>query len=245
MSPFGRRVRHWRSLALGAALAVAMSLATAAPSGAQEPGAAVVGRVVTTAGQPVPAAEVTLSRDGVVVTRTVTDGAGHFRLAALPAGLYLLRAGALGYGPYEGPLRLEAGATARVTATVEVVAVAVEGITVRAQRDRARFEEQAGATVVELTGQRPAPAARPGGGRRAPGHRGHAGRDLHLRLLRGVQRAGRGRRPEPDPAGRRAHLQPVPSGRRVQRLQRGHGGSGRAHGGRVPGPVRRTRLVGA
>jgi hypothetical protein len=130
-----------------------MSLATAAPSGAQEPGAAVVGRVVTTAGQPVPAAEVTLSRDGVVVTRTVTDGAGHFRLAALPAGLYLLRAGALGYGPYEGPLRLEAGATARVTATVEVVAVAVEGITVRAQRDRARFEEQAGATVVELTGQ--------------------------------------------------------------------------------------------
>jgi hypothetical protein len=153
MFPFGRAALRQIVTAPWPASFALVLVATAAPLEAQEPGAAVVGLVTTAEGQAVPAAQVAVSRDGLVVARTATDGAGRFRLSALPAGLYLLRAEALGYGPYERPLRLVDGETAQVTAILEVVAVAVQGITVRAQRERARFEEQAGATVVELTGQ--------------------------------------------------------------------------------------------
>jgi hypothetical protein len=154
MFPFGRAALRWIVTApWPASFSLVLVVAAAAPLGAQEPGADVVGLVTTAEGQAVPAAQVTVSRDGLVVARTGTDGTGRFRLSALPAGLYLLRAEALGYGPYERRLRLVDGETTQVTATLEVVAVAVQGITVRAQRERARFEEQAGATVVELTGQ--------------------------------------------------------------------------------------------
>jgi hypothetical protein len=153
MSRSGRAVWRWRGTFLRAVCFVAVLAPTPPPLTAQEPGGSVVGGVTTDGGQPVPAAQVTLSRDGVVVARTVTDGTGRFRLASLPAGPYLLRIEALGYGPHERPLRLVDGQTTPVAAVLEVAAVAVEGITVRAQRERARFEEQAGATVVELTGQ--------------------------------------------------------------------------------------------
>jgi hypothetical protein len=138
---------------LGAGSAISAISAVAVPLAAQDPAAALVGRVLTVDGQPVPAAAVTLARDGRVVARTVTDGTGRFRLIALVPGNYRMRADALGYAPDERPVRLLAGETLQVTAVVAVAAVAVDAITVRAQRARTRFEEEAGVTVVELSGR--------------------------------------------------------------------------------------------
>jgi hypothetical protein len=138
-----------------AALTAAPAAADVAPFEAQAPTATVIGRVLTAAGEPVRAAEVALveaSADAGLVARTFTDDAGGFRLVA-PPGAYLLRVQALGYAPRERPLRLMAGETTPLMIELEVGAVAVDPITVRARRDRARFEEQAGATVIELTGE--------------------------------------------------------------------------------------------
>jgi hypothetical protein len=159
-----------RAAARRAAPIVAMLFLTLAPAtipvagpgtiAAQEPTATVLGRVLTIEGQPVRAAEVALvreasepraPRDATVVARTFADDAGRFRLVVLP-GAYRLRVDALGYGTWERPLPLSAGETARLTIALEAGAVAVDPITVRARRDRTRFEEEAGVTVREMTG---------------------------------------------------------------------------------------------
>jgi hypothetical protein len=86
------------------------------------------------------------------VARTGTGAAGRFRLAVAP-GVYQLRVEALGYGPELRPLRVLPGETVIVTVALDAAAVAVADITVRTRRDRTRFEEEAGATVSELTGR--------------------------------------------------------------------------------------------
>jgi hypothetical protein len=133
-------------------VALAALAGAASPLAGQEPAAAVVGRVETVADGPVPAAEVRALRDGLVAARTVTDGAGRFRLALSP-GFYDFQVEALGYAPAQRSLRLVAGQTAVLTIVLDAAAVAVEDLTVRARRDRVRFEEEAGATVVELSGR--------------------------------------------------------------------------------------------
>jgi hypothetical protein len=135
-------------------LAAAVAL-LASPLGAQAPGA-IVGLVRTDTGQPVPSADVVLYRAGAddqPVTRTATDASGRFRLVNLLPGRYRVRVDMVGHARWERELALAAGETTRVAVELEVVAVAVDPITVRAARERARFEEEAGATVVELTGR--------------------------------------------------------------------------------------------
>jgi hypothetical protein len=138
--------------ALVSSLAVTALLALAASALAAQEAAVVVGRVLTAAGQPVAAAEVILERDDRLIARTATDPGGYFRLVAPAPGPYRLRIEALGYGVWEREVRLADG-TLRVAVELEVRAVAVDPITVRGRRDRARFEESAGATIVELTGE--------------------------------------------------------------------------------------------
>jgi hypothetical protein len=125
-----------------------------APVGAQVGTAAVVGQVMAE-GRPVSAAEVALYRPGEAARAALatTDGAGRFRIVGLAAGEYRVRVDMLGYGPWERPLRLEAGETVGLVVELEVAAVEVDPIRVSAARERARFEEQAGATIVELTGR--------------------------------------------------------------------------------------------
>jgi hypothetical protein len=131
----------------------AASPALAAQQPAPQTATAVVGRVVTADGQPVAAADVALLRDGRVVARTAADASGRFRLLAPAPGDYRIRVEALGHAGWEEAVRLQEGRATQVTVTLDIRAVTVDAITVRARRDRARFEEQAGATVVELTAE--------------------------------------------------------------------------------------------
>ena len=110
----------------------------------------IVGETRTDEGAPVVAAEVTVSRDGQVVRRSVSDGRGLFRFPGLLEGEYRVRAEALGYAGATQVVTVEAGQAARLTLTLTTSAVELEEIRVRARRQRVRFEEDVGATVVEL-----------------------------------------------------------------------------------------------
>lgn len=81
-----------------------------------------------------------------------TGTVGAFTVAGLPPGTYRVRALAFGYAEASRTLTLEASEVVRLDLTLVREAVAVEGVRVEAQRsrDRARFEETAGLTVVEL-----------------------------------------------------------------------------------------------
>ncbi len=137
--------RWWTVLAVATAL-VAGVLPAAAQRGM------IVGEVRSEDGLAVPAAEVSVHQTGTVVRRAVTDAAGVFRLPGLLPGEYRVRVAALGYAPFERPVTVEAGSPIRVAVTLEASALEVEGVRVVARRQRARFEEDVGATVVELAG---------------------------------------------------------------------------------------------
>ncbi|HEX4932354.1 MAG TPA: carboxypeptidase regulatory-like domain-containing protein, partial [Gemmatimonadaceae bacterium] len=80
-------------------------------------GVTVAGVVVDTAGQPLPAVEVVLPGSAA---RTMTDDAGRFRLAGLPAGSLVLRARRIGYRLTNVPLE-----TAKLPAEVRVTLRAI------------------------------------------------------------------------------------------------------------------------
>ncbi len=121
----------------------------------QEPlPSSVEGRLRGEDGAPVQGALVRLFDRGTetVVAGAVSDELGYFHMERLSPGSYDLRVERLGFAPGNRELELASG----VRATEEFVLVAVplelEGISVEAERsrERARFEEEAGATVQEL-----------------------------------------------------------------------------------------------
>lgn len=135
----------WWSVLLAAVLAVGAS-----PAAGQR--GMIVGEVRTMDGLAVPAAEVSVRQNETVVRRAVTDVAGVFRFPGLLPDEYRVRVEALGYAPFERAVTVEVGRPVRVTVALEARALEVEGVRVRARRQRARFEENVGATVVELAG---------------------------------------------------------------------------------------------
>lgn len=86
---------NYRIIAAAAALAACFGGA-AGVAAAQEPTVEISGTVRTAEGRPVGGATVVARGD--VERRAVTDGAGAYRLGALPAGAYVLRVDAIGYG---------------------------------------------------------------------------------------------------------------------------------------------------
>ena len=136
---------------LGPAAALVCGLALLSADAAAQAGAVLTGRALAGDSSGVPGADIVLLREGAPLRRGVTDGAGTFRFGGLEPGPYLLRATAFGYRTEERELVVEVPVT-RVVLTLQVAAVEVEGIRVQGQRERARFEEEAGATVVELEG---------------------------------------------------------------------------------------------
>ncbi len=140
-------------------LAAAVATATVfSPSdlSPQQQSAAVMGQVIAVDERPLTAAQVlllTTDPEPEVVAQTSTDEAGRFRLLGLSPGPYRLRVQVIGYLPTERDVRLADGATLQLRIELQVAAVEVDPITVRATRERARFEEDAGATVVELSGR--------------------------------------------------------------------------------------------
>ncbi len=143
---------------LRAAFLVFALLASALPAGAQTGTGVVSGRVLDPAGAPVAGAAVRLLRaEGTPLRATTTDAAGAFRIAEVPAGRWRLRAERLGFAPSETEVRLGGGETRSVELRLRDGAVEVEGIEVRStrdtQRERARFETEAGVTTRVITGR--------------------------------------------------------------------------------------------
>jgi hypothetical protein len=140
-----------------AAILIALLLALAPAAWAQG-GGSVTGRVLGPAGQPVSGARVSAIRAGERAVRrsAVTGENGEFRLGGLGAGAYRVRAVRIGYTPGESAATVTAGAEARVEVRLAEETVALEAIEARAgateQRERTRFESEAGVTVRVITG---------------------------------------------------------------------------------------------
>lgn len=138
------------------ALAAALAL-PAAPAAAQETGA-VAGRVLSPAGEPVEGAAVTATpaSGGGGARRATTGADGAFRIAGLRAGRWRLRAARVGFASAGAEATVTAGGEARVELRLSEEALVLDGIEVRSRRDtqreRTRFETEAGTTTRVITG---------------------------------------------------------------------------------------------
>jgi hypothetical protein len=143
-----RRVVGW--------IALTAALALPAEAAAQEAGA-VSGRVVNPAGDPVEGAAVTATHAGESGGRRTTSGAdGTWRITALRPGRWRLRATRVGFGPASAEAAVTAGGEARVELRLSEGAVVLDPVEVRSRRDsqreRTRFETEAGTTTRVITG---------------------------------------------------------------------------------------------
>jgi hypothetical protein len=143
-----RRVVGW--------IALAAALALPADAAAQEAGA-VSGRVVNPAGDPVEGAAVTATPVVGSGARRTTSGAdGAWRITGLRPGRWRLRATRVGFGPASAEADVATGGEARVELRLLEGAVVLDPVEVRSRRDsqreRTRFETEAGTTTRVITG---------------------------------------------------------------------------------------------
>lgn len=133
-------------LVLGFALVAAARPALAQGTGSVE------GRVRDDQGAAVYTASVVLWGPESIPRVADTDRLGSFRLLGLPPGTYRLDASRLGHQPLSREVAVAAGARIELELVLTRAAVGVEGVSVEADRSRARlrFEEVAGRTVHEL-----------------------------------------------------------------------------------------------
>jgi hypothetical protein len=89
--------------------------------------------------------------DSGVVRVGETDRAGLVRFAAVTAGRYLVRIDRLGFEAVAREVVVEARRVTTMEVPLQEVVVGLPGLVVEAERRRARFEENTGATVSELT----------------------------------------------------------------------------------------------
>jgi hypothetical protein len=146
--------RRWTGAIVRVAVLVVVALA-AHPSllDAQESGALL--GTVTDGVAPVYAASVTVLAGDRVVATAETDRAGRFALPSLAAGTYELKVERLGYATLAREVAVAAGSVRVVDLVLLPIALVVEGVSVEAARARARarFDEFAGITVRELSGE--------------------------------------------------------------------------------------------
>ncbi|HET9983204.1 MAG TPA: TonB-dependent receptor [Longimicrobiales bacterium] len=100
-----------------------------------------------------PVAVAVLEATGPTHASAETDSLGHYRIAPLPPGEYVLRATRLGYDSGELRVRVHAGELATADFTLKEQALAVEGVRVEVSRERQRFEGEAGVTARQLAGE--------------------------------------------------------------------------------------------
>jgi hypothetical protein len=146
-----RGFRWVRRALLAAALCAAWGEAKAQGTGA------VAGRVLSPAGEGVAGATVTATRAGEG-SRQATSGAdGAFRLSGLAAGRWELRAARIGFASAAVPVAVPAGGEARVELRLTDETLLLEEVRVEGrraeERERARFETEAGVTTRVVTGQ--------------------------------------------------------------------------------------------
>lgn len=140
-----------------AALLLLALLLACAPAWAQT--GAIVGRVTGPGGQPVSGARVTATpaAGGAVRRAAATGEGGAFRLAGLAAGEYRVRAQRIGYTAAERTVSVAAGGESRAELSLAEETFTLEAIEARAraveQRERTRFETEAGVTSRVITGE--------------------------------------------------------------------------------------------
>ncbi|MEM7413846.1 MAG: TonB-dependent receptor [Gemmatimonadota bacterium] len=129
-----------------AVVACVWPMAVAAQSGT------VQGSIHDDEGAAVFGATVALFAGERVVQAVETDRLGQFRLSRLPPGSFEVRAGALGYAEHVEVVDLAVDGTVELDIRLERSAFELEGISVQAERSRARvrFEEVGGTTVREM-----------------------------------------------------------------------------------------------
>ena len=113
----------------------------------------VQGRVRDDEGAAVYRARVTLLRNDTPVEVTDTDRLGLFRLIGVAPGPYTVGVQALGYSDYSEDLLVGPAETLELDLRIPRSAIQIEGISVEAERSRARerFERVGGATIRELS----------------------------------------------------------------------------------------------
>ena len=143
-----RRALAW--IALAAALVLG-----AAPAAAQATGA-VSGRVLSPAGEPVEGAAVTATLAGGGARRTTSGADGAYRITGLRPGRWTLRATRISFAPATAEIAVAAGAEPRVDLRLSEQALVLDALEVRSRRDtqreRTRFETEAGTTTRVITG---------------------------------------------------------------------------------------------
>jgi hypothetical protein len=138
------------------ALFVLLVLVLAASSARAQGTGTIAGTVTGPGGEAIARARVTATAEGV--RRSAVSGeVGAFRIANLPAGAYRVRAERVGFAAAERAVTVRAGEETRVELAVAEAALALEGIEARArseaQRERTRFETEAGVTTRVISGQ--------------------------------------------------------------------------------------------
>jgi hypothetical protein len=147
--PFAIRLRS-------IAIAALTLLCVPAAAWAQETGT-ISGRVLSAAGAGVADAIVTARAGGGAERRTRSGQDGTWRIARLAPGRYTVRAERVGFSAAEQAVDVTSGAEVRVElrmAETDVALAPVEAISRRdAERERTRFESEAGVTTRVITGQ--------------------------------------------------------------------------------------------
>jgi hypothetical protein len=152
------RFRVGRLLLAAGALWLAVSGGTPSYAAAQGVvSGAIQGRVWDQEGVPVPSVLVRLFRLGSAdaLRGAETDGLGYYHLDLLGVGPYLLEVERLGFGTQTRSVEVAEGQRLTADFTLAIEAVALEGISVEAERsrERIRFEKSTGETVRELAGR--------------------------------------------------------------------------------------------
>ena len=138
-----------RRLAVLGATLLLLSVPSAASAQANQ----LSGRVRTDDGLPIAGALAALhpASDSTLAVYTLSNELGYFSFRDLEPGSYVLTVTRIGMREHQEQVSLNAAAT-EVEVTMESQPVALEGVTVEAERSRAktRFEESAGITVQEI-----------------------------------------------------------------------------------------------
>ncbi len=136
-------------------IAAAVSLHTATAAEAQETGV-ISGRTWSAEGATLEAATVRLllaANQEVVVAGTISDRLGYFVIDAVAPGDYVLAATRLGATEERIDVRVTEGERVEVTLVLATSPVELEGLVVEGRRSRVRerFEQDAGATVQDIS----------------------------------------------------------------------------------------------
>ena len=112
----------------------------------------VQGRVRDEEGIAVYRATVTLIRSGTAFLGSDTDRLGSFRIFGVAPGPYIVRVQGLGYSEYSEELVMGPSETLELDLRLQRSALQIDGISVEAERSRARarFEQVGGATIRDL-----------------------------------------------------------------------------------------------